>query len=149
MFKPSEEIIVNASFDLSPNVNFKGEKKWVACNGERLVSKQELEIYELLLEQQGIHVTYERPFEGKNKTLYPDFTVINRETGRTFIWEHLGMTNSEHYLNKIPQKIMWYRENGLESIENGGDLILSFYRQERFYKDVLNFIKLILNDKNE
>lgn len=143
MFKPSEEIIVRARFDLSSNPNFKREKKWIACNGEALVSRQELEIYEFLLEQTDLHVTYEKEFVGKDKSLYPDFTILNEKTGKLFVWEHLGMTNNESYLDRIPHKLSWYRNQGLESIESGGNLILSFYNQSRFYRDVLNFVKLI------
>ncbi|MCB9194878.1 MAG: hypothetical protein H6598_01460 [Flavobacteriales bacterium] len=143
MFKPSSEIKIKAKFTLSSNVNFKQEKKWIACNGEALVSKQELEIYEYLLEQDGIHVEYEKEFKGLDKSLFPDFTVINERSGSVFVWEHLGMTNSEAYLDRIPKKLEWYGEQGLVSIESGGQLILSFYRQERFFKDVVKFVELI------
>ncbi len=143
MFKPSSEIIVKASFTLSPNENFKNIKVHIAANGEGVVSKQELEIYEYLLEQEDLHVGYELPFVGKEKTLYPDFTVTNKVSGRTFVWEHLGMTNNENYLDKIPKKISWYRENGLETIEQNGNLIISFYNERTFFKDVSNFVKLI------
>lgn len=144
MFKPSSEIIVKADFIMSPNQNFKNIKHHVAVNGEGLVSKQELEIYEFLLEQENLIVGYELPFEGKEKTLYPDFTVTNIVTQRTFVWEHLGMTNNEKYLDKIPQKIKWYRDNGLETIEKGGNFIISFYQERTFFKDVSRFVSIIL-----
>ena len=143
MFKPSNEIIVKASFTLSPNENFKNIKHHVAANGEGLVSKQELEIYGYLLEQEELHVGYELPFVGNEKTLYPDFTVTNKINGKTYIWEHLGMTNNESYLDKIPKKIEWYRENGLHTIEQNGTLIISFYNERTFFKDVCNFVEII------
>jgi len=104
MFKPAEEIRVKASFTLSSNTNFSKEKKLVAVNDEQLVSRQELEIYHYLLEFEEFHVEYEQAFVGSEKTLYPDFTVTNKTTGITYVWEHLGMTNNEHYLNNIPKK---------------------------------------------
>lgn len=143
MFKPSSEIIVKASFTISPNENFKNKKHHIAANGEALVSKQELDIYEYLLEQEDLHVGYELPFVGKEKTLYPDFTVTNKINGKTFIWEHLGMTNNESYLDRIPKKISWYRDNGLETIEQNGKLIISFYNERTFFKDVRTFVKII------
>lgn len=147
MFKPSEEIRVKAKFTLSTNPKHKKVKTWIACNGEALVSKQELEIYEYLLEQESLHVCYEQAFEGKDRIAYPDFTITNLKTGKVYIWEHFGMTNSEQYLNNIPKKLEWFREQGVLSIEQGGNLIITFYRKSTFYKDVANFVELINSDK--
>ncbi|MCB9189519.1 MAG: hypothetical protein H6599_09605 [Flavobacteriales bacterium] len=145
MFKPSEEIIIRSAFTLSSNPKHKRVKKWIACNGEALASRQELQIYEFLLEQEGIHVYYEKAFEGTDHTSYPDFTVENLTTGRVFLWEHVGMTNNEHYLNEIPRKLLWFKSQGIDSIENGGDLIISFYREGSFYRDVVNFVEQIIS----
>ena len=145
MFKPSEEIIVRAEYDLSPNTKHKGEKKWIACNGEALVSRQELQIYEYLLEQKGLHVTYEKEFVGSDHTAYPDFTVKNMSSGKEFVWEHFGMTNNENYLDRLPRKLEWFEKQGAKTIEQGGNLILTFYREGRFFKEVSKFVELIKN----
>ena len=142
-FKPTEEILVKATYELTENTNFKVNKIHVAANGERLVSKQELQIYNRLLEEPDFHIIYESPYKGKDKTLFPDFLVTNKKTRETYVWEHLGMTNNEHYLNAIPNKLVWFREQGLLSTEEGGNLILTFYREKRFFKDVERSIKLI------
>ncbi len=44
-FKPTSEIIVRADYTLSSNPNNKRLKQHMAANGEMLVSKQELHIY--------------------------------------------------------------------------------------------------------
>lgn len=149
MFKPSEEIKIKAQFILSSNTRHKKAKKWIACNGEALVSRQELQIYEFLLEQEWLEVCYEMEFVGSDHTSYPDFTIRNLVTGKVFIWEHLGMTNNEHYLNEIPRKLEWFKTQGIESVENGGSLIITFYREATFSRDVAKFVELIKNGQNE
>mgnify|MGYP005745411517 CR=1 FL=1 len=143
MFKPSEEIIVRATYDLSPNTKYKSEKKWIACNGEALVSRQELQIYEYLLEQEGLHIIYEQGFEGHDHTAFPDFTIRNVDTDKTYIWEHFGMTNNENYLNRLPKKLEWFEKQGVKTVDRGGCLILTFYRKETFFQEVTKFVQLI------
>ena len=117
----------------------------MAANGEMLVSKQELHIYNFLLEQKSLHVEYEASFSGADKTLFPDFTILNVNTNAIYIWEHLGMTNSEKYLDQIPDKLVWYEGNGLKPIEKGGSLILTFYNERTFYKDVQKVVQRIVD----
>lgn len=143
MFKPSEEIVIRAKYDLSQNTKYKSEKKWIACNGEALVSRQELQIYELLLEQEGIHITYEKELVGSDRTAFPDFTIVNTMTGKSYIWEHFGMTNNENYLDRLPRKLEWFEKEGISTIERGGSLIITFYRKSNFYKEVCKFVNLI------
>jgi hypothetical protein len=144
MFKPTDEIRVKAQFVLSTNPNFQSEKKWIAANGEKLVSHQELDLYHILLEERDFRVEYERAFVGAENTLYPDFTIEHIPTGNIFVWEHLGMTNNEHYLNAIPKKIEWFRANGLETVEvPNGKLIITFYNKDTFYKDIRRAIQKI------
>jgi len=144
-FKPTSEIIVKADYTLSSNPNNKRLKQHMAANGEMLVSKQELQIYNFLLEQLGLHVEYEAAFSGADKTLYPDFTILNVHTNSIYIWEHLGMTNSEKYLDQIPDKLVWYEGNGLKPVEKGGSLILTFYNERTFYKDVEKVVQRIVD----
>lgn len=143
-FKPSNEIIIKAEYTLSSNQNNKRHKHHIAANGEMLVSKQELHIYNYLLEQANLHVEYEASFRGSDKSLFPDFTVLNLETNAFFIWEHLGMTNSDKYLDQIPNKLSWYADNGLRSIEHGGNLILTFYNERTFFDDIVEMVNKIL-----
>jgi hypothetical protein len=144
-FKPTSEIVVKADYTLCTNPNNKRLKHNLAANGEMLVSKQELQIYNLLLEQRGLHIEYEAAFSGADKTLYPDFTILNVNTQAIYIWEHLGMTNSEKYLDQIPDKLVWYESNGLKSIEKGGNLVLTFYNEPTFYKDVEEVVQRIID----
>ena len=136
--------MVKASFKLSTNPNNKNHKIHIASNGEKLVSKQELFIYEQLLKESDLHVEYEAGFEGSDKVLFPDFTVKSLVTGQVFIWEHFGMTNSDHYLNQIPNKLVWYAENGAMPVDQGGNLIITYYNERTFQNDVANAISTIL-----
>ncbi|CAG5084191.1 hypothetical protein [Parvicella tangerina] len=143
MFKPSEEIHIKAAYTLSTNLKHKHAKKWIASNGEALVSKQELQIYEYLLEQEGLHVEYEKAFQGTDRLVFPDFTIVNLITHKEYIWEHFGMTNNDNYLNEIPKKLSWFNSQELRSIENGGRLIITYYREDSFFKEVAKFVDLI------
>ena len=143
-FKPSQEIVIKAEYTLSTNTNNRRHKHHVAANGELLVSKQELQIYNYLLEHAHFHIEYEAPYRGSDKTLFPDFTVLNLTNNAFYIWEHLGMTNSDKYLDQIPAKLSWYAENGLRSIEQGGNLILTFYKERTFFHDIEEVVKKLI-----
>ena len=46
-----------------------------------------------LLHAKGINYHYEEPLEFDGITNYPDFTIEDGSTGKTYYWEHLGMLN--------------------------------------------------------
>ena len=66
---------------------------------------------------------YEKPLYLKGwGTVYPDFTILNVRTGKTYFWEHLGRTNDLGYMHKSIRKIEAYAKNGYYS---GEKLILT------------------------
>lgn len=76
-------------------------------NGERVRSKSELIIANLLYEF-NISYEYEKKlFYSKNKWIEPDFTINN---GKEFYWEHLGMRGIENYDSKWLEKLNIYQK---------------------------------------
>ncbi len=91
---------------------------------ERVRSKSEKIVADELYRYK-IPYKYEMPLQLKiqNKlvTFYPDFTVLNKRTGRKFIIEHLGMMDKMSYYDNAIQKIDIYEKN---NILLGRDMIL-------------------------
>lgn len=92
----------------------------LSANGTALRSKSEVIIADALSSRK-IVFRYEEPFTGADgNTRYPDFTIVDDDTGETYIWEHLGMLHVESYRKKWGKKLAWYRANGVDTEENGG-----------------------------
>jgi hypothetical protein len=71
--------------------------------------------------------------------------IKNIETGKTFYWEHFGMTNDIQYLENMQKKRYWYKENGFSQVEEGGELIYTYYTDDKeLIRDIDNYIELIL-----
>ena len=51
-------------------------------------------------------------------TVHPDFTIMNRKTGRIFYWEHVGMLDKEDYANDYVRKMNAYILEGLFPADN-------------------------------
>ena len=85
-------------------------------------SKTELIIADML-DIRGIPFYYERPLHLKGwGDVYPDFTVLNKRTRRTYYWEHMGMMDDDDYRDKALEKIIHYILSGHAL---GIDLILT------------------------
>ena len=54
---------------------------------------------------------------------YPDFTVKNLRTQKTFLWEHFGKMDDPAYLSKTTGKIKNYIDNGYIP---GDNMIMTF-----------------------
>lgn len=112
----------------------KAEKTYVASDGTGVRSKSELIIAEALIACK-VPYFYERPFFGfyeydtgrRTRNLFPDFTCLNRRTGKTFYWEHLGMMDNPDYAAKNVRRIMEYAKEG---VYPGSELIMSFEAAE-------------------
>ena len=89
--------------------------------GEIVRSKSEVIIADALFFAE-IPYHYEKPLKVGNRTVYPDFTVLNVKTRKEYYWEHLGMLDDEDYLNKFLVKLDSYQKNGIRS---GEKLILT------------------------
>lgn len=83
-----------------------------AKNGERMRSKSEVIVANLLLEL-GLNPRYEVPLYAQGSETdfrLPDFTVSYE--GDTYYWEHLGMLSVPAYRAAWLRKEQWYKDNG-------------------------------------
>jgi hypothetical protein len=79
-------------------------------------SKSELILAEAFLSA-GVAFEYEKPLTLGGKTRYPDFTIEDEISGRTFYWEHLGMLARKDYRLSWEKKLAWYRANGILPVD--------------------------------
>jgi hypothetical protein len=88
--------------------------------GELMISKSEV-IIANELDTAGIDYQYERPLIMTDGTRrYPDFTVEDADSGKTWYWEHLGMKGNAEYDDKWTKKLAWYKAHHIAPIEDGG-----------------------------
>ena len=84
--------------------------------GERVRSKSEKIIADEL-DRRDVPYKYEKPLillaEGKQRKLFPDFTTLNKTTGKVIYLEHLGMMDNSYYYNNTLSKLDVYEKNGL------------------------------------
>ena len=91
-------------------------------------SKSEVIIADILYRnRKDILYKYERPLEviesGRQKLIYPDFTIINKHTGKILYWEHAGRMDDSYYANDFIKKINTYISNNLLL---GRDVIVTY-----------------------
>ena len=96
--------------------------------GEQVRSKSEVIIANILYQHKKVILyKYERPLEifadGKCKTIFPDFTILNVHTGRIIYWEHAGRMDDPYYTNEFVKKMNTYIANNLLP---GRDVIVTF-----------------------
>lgn len=93
-------------------------------NGENVRSKSEKIIADEL-QSRGIPYRYEceLKLKGISKPIYPDFTVMNKRTGKTFFWEHLGRMDDIEYYGNMVWRLDIYAKNG---IYVGDKLLLTY-----------------------
>lgn len=74
------------------------------------------------MNQYGIPYRYEKPIAllDWNKTVIcrPDFTVMNKRTGKIFLYEHLGRMDDEDYVSANMRKLDLYEKNNYLLGEN-------------------------------
>ena len=61
---------------------------------------------------------YEQVLHFGERKLVPDFTVLNRRTGKEFFWEHCGLVNNRKYLEHHNWKISVYEGGGITPWDN-------------------------------
>ena len=86
--------------------------------GDVVRSKSEVIIANTLYHnRKDILYKYERPLEvmdnGRQKTIYPDFTILNKHTGEITYWEHAGRMDDPYYANEFVKKMNTYVNNNL------------------------------------
>ncbi len=114
--------------------------------GELVRSKSEVIIANLLYHnRKDILYKYERPItlikDGKEIILYPDFTILNKKTGRIVYLEHIGMLDAAYYANDFVWKVNTYVENNLIP---GRDVIFT-YESSKYPLDMRVLKKIILS----
>lgn len=89
--------------------------------GTPLRSKSEV-IIDDALAAHGVVAGYEIPFHGRDGIEHrlPDFTIDDQAMGRVILWEHCGMLADEGYRLRWENKLQWYRDNGVLTLEEGG-----------------------------
>ena len=119
--------------------------------GDVVRSKSEVIIADILYHnRKDILYKYERPLEvmdnGRQKTIYPDFTILNKHTGEITYWEHAGRIDDPYYANDFVKKMNTYIANDLLP---GRDVVVSFESQSTplDIKVVKRLVKQIINSK--
>lgn len=81
--------------------------------GERVRSKSEKIIADLL-DRIGIPYLYECPLQiSKNLIIYPDFTILNKRLRKVYYLEHLGMMDNPDYISSAIKRIDLYEDAGI------------------------------------
>ena len=88
--------------------------------GEMVRSKSEVIIADHLA-RRGVEYAYEQPLTMDGTTKYPDFTIEDMESGRTFYWEHCGMLHVPQYKQRWDEKLKWYTAHGICPCDEPGD----------------------------
>jgi len=82
--------------------------------GERVRSKSEVLIANAL-KKYHIPYRFEYPYqlEPYSPVIHPDFTVLNVHKRKEYIWEHLGKTDDEGYIDYSINRIIDYEKHGI------------------------------------
>lgn len=122
---PTEDMLVERFLSVKyTGLPFKEDEAFIMTDrGDRVRSKSEKIIADKLF-RMGIPYQYEFPVQlADGKFVYADFRVLNKKTGRIYLWEHLGMMSDQNYCDNAIRKIERYEETG---IFPGGGLILTY-----------------------
>lgn len=91
---------------------------YLTDNGERVRSKSELNIANMLYKQ-GIPYKYECPLRLSNgKIIHPDFTVLDVRRRKEIYWEHRGMMDDRIYLKHAVERVKAYGKSGIYAGDN-------------------------------
>ena len=110
------------------NQNYPENLIYKTDQGEMVRSKSELILANMLNQNRKyLLYKYERPLElmqgDKIQVVYPDFTILNIQTGKITYWEHAGRMDDPKYANQFVYKVNSYMSNG---IMPGRDLIFTY-----------------------
>lgn len=126
------------------NQNYPENLIYKTDQGEMVRSKSELILANMLYQNRKyLLYKYERPLElmqgDKIQVIYPDFTILNIQTGRITYWEHAGRMDDPKYANQFVYKVNGYMSNG---IIPGRDLIFTYETMSNPL-NIQNALKLI------
>lgn len=121
---PSPEYIINKwnSEQWIPNTYKEDLKELDTNRGEVVRSKSEKMIADLLVLYSDIEYVYEKGFKllFNGRIVFPDFIILNKKTGRIYIWEHAGMIGDDCYDSDFIRKHNDYIMSGLKL----GDMLM-------------------------
>ena len=133
------------------NMSYPEKLRYETEQGDMVRSKSEVIIANILYQKrQSILYKYERPLEvvenGHIKTIYPDFTIINKYTGRVMYWEHAGRMDDPYYANDFVRKVNTYVSNNLIP---GRDVIMTYETQNNSLdiKVVKRLVQQVVSEK--
>ncbi len=110
---PVEVRIRNQSIFLDSNLIYRTER------GELVRSKSEWIIADKL-HAANIDYQYEQRTILDGIERYPDFTIVDDDSGRTWYWEHNGMLGNEEYNQRWERKLAAYRRHDIMPLDEGG-----------------------------
>ncbi len=92
------------------NLMYPENLRYETEQGDMVRSKSEVIIANILYRnRKDILYKYEKPLEvmenGRQKTIYPDFTILNKHTGKVTYWEHAGRMDDSHYASAMDIQI--------------------------------------------
>lgn len=111
--RPVEVRVSNRSVFLDSNLIYRTER------GELVRSKSEWIIADKL-HAAGIDYQYEQPLLLVGVERFPDFTIVDDDSGTTWYWEHNGMLSNEEYRERWERKLEAYRKQGVLPLAEGG-----------------------------
>ena len=98
------------------------EFEYTTMKGEKVKSKSEVIIADRL-KAYGVPYAYEMKLDDTWKySDYPDFTCLNKRTGKTYYWEHCGRFDDPKYTENLMIRIMRYAAG---EIYPGNELIIT------------------------
>lgn len=116
LFRPScpvEVRIKNQSAFLDKNLIYRTER------GDLVRSKSEWIIADKL-HAANIEYQYEQPLILDGIERFPDFTIVDDDSGKTWYWEHNGMLSTKEYRQRWERKLAAYRKQGILPFAEGG-----------------------------
>lgn len=74
--------------------------------GIKVRSKSEELIADYLADENELEFVYDKGLylSHRKEMIYPDFIILNKRTGRIFIWEHIGMLGKADYMDDFIRK---------------------------------------------
>jgi ATP-dependent exoDNAse (exonuclease V) alpha subunit len=116
LFKPSvpvETRVSNRVVFLDSNLIYRTER------GELVRSKSEWIIADKL-HANDIEYQYEQPLQLDGVQRFPDFTIVDDDSGSRWYWEHNGMLSNGEYRQRWERKLAAYRKEGILPFAEGG-----------------------------
>jgi hypothetical protein len=111
--RPVEVSVGNSNIFLDSNLIYRTDR------GELVRSKSEWIIADKL-HAAGIDYQYEHPLIINGHQRFPDFTIIDDDSGKRWYWEHNGMLSNDSYRERWERKLVAYKKEGIFPLEEGG-----------------------------